>query len=106
MPISGSVSVSDSLLSRASKLRSSRSFASLRSACRPSQNKLSATRLGSSLPLRRSANACPAGCSRLTGATGPSDSTQTSLLPSPEAIESPSQSPPGETRHKPPGMAV
>ncbi len=87
-------------------LRSSRNLPSARSALRPNQNKLSATRLGNSLPLRRKATVRPEGLSNLTGGTGPSDKIQTSLLPSPAAIESVFHSPAAETRHNPPGMTA
>ncbi len=69
--------------SRARMLRSSRAEASARSTCRPSQNRLSAARLGRSLPLRRGGIGVPGGCNSVTAATAPSACTHTSLLPWP-----------------------
>ena len=78
-----------SLISRVKMLRSSRAEPSARSTCRPSQNRLSATRLGRSMPLRRGVTGVPGGCSSVTGATGPSANTHTSLLPCPTNSDSP-----------------
>ena len=79
---------SDSPSSRMKMLRNSRAVPSARSAWRPSQNKWSATRLGRSWPLHRGVTGVPGGCNSVTGATGPSASTHTSLVPWPTNIDS------------------
>ena len=48
---------------------------------------LSATRLGKSLPLRRSSTGAVLGRNREIGVTGPSDNTHKSLLPCPDDID-------------------
>ncbi len=103
---SGWLPTSVSLVSRVTTLRNRRMALSARSTCRPSQYKLSATRLGKSLPLRRSGTGVSRGCSRLTGVTGPSERTHTSLLPSPANVDSLNRSPDADTRTNPPGITL
>jgi hypothetical protein len=63
-------------------------------------------RLGNSALLRRKGTGRFGACNRLTGSTGPSASTQRSLLPVPAATDSSIGSGVGATRISPPGMTA
>ena len=93
------------LLSEATRtdtVRSSRAAPSARSTWRPSQCRWSATRLGRSLPLRRSASGWPGGGNSETGATGPDDNTHTSFEPWPDSSDSSLLERPTDIRARPP----
>ena len=85
--------------------RKMRAMFSARSAYRPSQKTLSATLLGTTRETRRNSTGSLRGRSMLNVSTGPSHSTQASLLWPPRCIETtdPSAS---ATRTSPPGIAI
>src|SRR5439155_17992625 len=78
----------------------------VRSAWRPSQNRLSATRLGRSAARRSCRMGEPAGLSSDAPTAGPSASTQVSLLPPPRRIDTTETSRALDTRVRPPGIAA
>jgi hypothetical protein len=75
-----------------------------RSAYRPSQKRLSATRLGRSKVARLTSNGCAGGRSKLNSGAGPSPSSQVSLLPPPRCIETTMLLSDAEMRLSPPGI--